>query len=65
MEKDLKRHLDAVDALLAPGPYVLGDEPYLSDFALWGQLNYLNLTPVGGASIGERPAIKNFIASIK
>jgi len=65
VEKDLKRHLDAVDALLAPGPYVLGDEPYLCDFALWGQLNYLNLTPVGGASIGERPAIKNFIASIK
>jgi glutathione S-transferase len=63
--KDLERQLDAVDALLTQGPYVLGDQPYLCDFALWGQLNYLNRTPVGKATIGTRPAIKHFIASIK
>jgi glutathione S-transferase len=60
--RDLDRHLDAVEALLAPGPYVLGHQPYLCDFALWGQLNYLNRTPVGGDAIGKRPAIKSFIA---
>jgi glutathione S-transferase len=58
---DLERHLDAIDALLMPGPYVLGERPYLCDFALWGQLNYLNRTPVGSAAIQNRPAIRAFI----
>lgn len=59
--RDLDRNLDAVEALLAPGPFVLGEKPYLSDFALWGQLNYLARTPVGGAQIATRPAISSFI----
>jgi len=58
---DLERHLDAIDALLSPGPYVLGDRPYLCDFALWGQLNYLNRTPVGAKAIQERRAITQYI----
>ena len=58
---DLERGLDATASLLTPGPYALGAKPYLCDFALWGQLNYLSRTPVGGASIGKRPAIVQFI----
>ena len=54
--RDLSRHLDAVQALVDPGPYLLGDVPYLCDFALWGQLNYLRRTPVGGkATVGRQP----------
>jgi glutathione S-transferase len=58
---DLERNLDAAEGLLTPGPYVLGAQPYLCDFALWGQLNYLNRTPVGREAIGKRPAIVEFV----
>ena len=61
VRRDLERSLDAAQILLTPGPYVLGDMPYLCDFALWGQLNYLNRTPVAGASIANRPAVMKFI----
>ena len=61
LRRDLDRNLDAVDGLLAPGPYVFGERPYLCDFALWGQLNYLNQTPVGREAIERRPRIVEFI----
>jgi len=48
---DLERNLDAVERLLAPGPYLFGEHPYLCDFALWGQLEYLRRTPVGGRAL--------------
>ena len=63
--RDLQRHLDAVEALAAPGPYLLGDRPYLCDFALWGQLNYLDRTPVGGAAIKARAAIGAYLARMR
>ena len=59
--RDLERHLEAVAALLDPGPFVLGDRPYLCDFALWGQLNYLRRTPAGGSAIDGRKAIAAYI----
>lgn len=59
--RDLERHLDAVEAMLEPGPYLLGDRPYLCDFALWGQLNYLNRTPVAGRAIARRLAIGAYL----
>jgi glutathione S-transferase len=62
--RDLDRHLDAVEALLNPGPFVLGSRPYLCDFALWGQLVYLDRTPVGGAAIAKRPAIGEFLKRV-
>ena len=62
VRKDLERHLDAIEGMLATGPYLLGDRPYLCDFALWGQLNYLNRTPVGGRAIKPRQAIGSYIA---
>ena len=61
VRRDLERSLNAVDDLLTSGPFALGDRPYLCDFALWGQLNYLSRTPVAGASIKKRPAITRFI----
>ena len=59
---DLDRNLDAVEAMLGAGPYLLGDEPYLCDFALWGQLNYLDRTPVGGRAIRNRELVANYVA---
>jgi glutathione S-transferase len=62
--RDLERNLDAVEAMLGDGPYVLGDKPYLCDFALWGQLNYLSRTPVGGEAIKRRAAIGAYLERI-
>ena len=61
VRRDLERQLDAVEGLSAPGPYLLGDKPYLCDFALWGQLAYLNRTPVGGEAIKSRAAIGQYL----
>jgi glutathione S-transferase len=59
--RDLERNLDAVEGLLTPGPYALGDQPFLCDFALWGQLSYLNRTPVGGKAIADHPRITDYL----
>jgi glutathione S-transferase len=58
---DLERQLDAVAGLVGPDPYLLGDRPYLCDFALWGQLEYLRRTPVGGKAMAERPGIGAYL----
>ena len=54
---DLERELDATAAMVDPGPYLLGDQPMLCDFAVTGQLVYLSRTPKGGRSLARRPAI--------
>lgn len=61
VRRDLERNLHAAENLLTPGPFALGQSPYLCDFALWGQLTYLARTPVGGASISKRPVIMSFL----
>ena len=61
VRRDLERHLDAIEGMLASRLYLLGDRPYLCDLALWGQLNYLNRTPVGGQAIKPRQAIGSYI----
>jgi glutathione S-transferase len=59
--RDLERQLDAVEGLLGPSANVLGETPCLADFALWGQLNYLSKTPVGGDAIVRRPTIGAYL----
>ena len=61
VQHDLNRNLDAVEDLLTPGPYVFGESPYLSDFALWGQLEYLRRTPKGGRALEGRTRTVEFI----
>ena len=65
VRRDLDRHLEAIDALLDPGPYLLGDAPYLCDFALWGQVNYLSRTPVGAKAMQGRAGIDRFRQRMK
>jgi glutathione S-transferase len=65
VRRDLERHLDAVDGLLQPGRFVLGERPYLCDIALWGQLNYLNRTPVGGSAIRGRQPILDYLKRVE
>jgi glutathione S-transferase len=65
VRRDLERQLDAVEGMLRPGPYLLGEQPYLCDFALWGQLNYLDRTPVGGEAIKARLPIVLYLERMK
>jgi glutathione S-transferase len=57
---DLKRHLDAAEALLADRPFLLGQQPWLCDFALFGELRFLGFAPAGAAALAERPALLAF-----
>lgn len=61
VQRDLERDLDAIEQLLTPGPYLLGAQPYLCDFALWGQLEYLRRTPVGGQAMNGREHVIDFL----
>ena len=61
VHRDLERNLDAISGLLTPGPFVFGKQPYLCDFALWGQLEYLRRTPVGGRALKGRDRIVDFL----
>jgi glutathione S-transferase len=65
VDRDLERHLDAIEALLEPGPFLLGEQPWLCDFALWGQLNYLSRTPHGGKALAGRKAIAAFLERVR
>jgi glutathione S-transferase len=62
---DLERHVGAIEALLAPGPFLLGAKPYLCDFALLGQLIYLGRTPVGAKLLEGRAGIDAFRSAMK
>ena len=62
---DLDRQLEAVDALLTPGPFLIGNRPHLCDFALFGQLVYLSRTPIGAVALDRRDNVERFTASVK
>jgi protein TonB len=49
---------------LSLGDYLLGERPFLCDFALWGQLTYLRRTPVGGSEMAGRSATSAFLRRI-
>ena len=62
--RDLERNLEAIEGLAARAPYLMGERPFLCDFALWGQLNYLQRTPVGGRALAARPAIGGYMERV-
>ena len=62
--RELERNLDAAERLLTPGPFLFGDKPYLCDFALWGQLEYLRRTPAGGRALKGRDRIVAFLRAL-
>lgn len=62
---DLERELDAVVALIAPGPFLLGERPYLCDFSLAGQLVYMSRPPATQAALERRPAIGAYLERMR
>ena len=62
---DLGRQLDAVESLVQPTDYLLGDVPFLCDFALWGQLANLRRTPVGNDAMASRSVIHSYMNRVE
>jgi glutathione S-transferase len=62
---DLERHIAASEGLLSDRSYLLGDAPMLCDFALMGQLVYLQRTPVGQIALEDRPTIAAYLERMK
>lgn len=65
IRRDLDRQLDTVEALLVPGPFLLGPQPTLADFALMGQIAYLSYAPATAGLKDGRPAVAGFMAAMK
>ena len=62
---DLERHLDALEGLVQPGPFMFGDTPRLCDCAVLGQMVYLGRTPVGGEALAARARIQTYLDRFK
>lgn len=62
---DLDRSLDHLKLLLGANPFLLGDRPWLCDFAVNGQLVYLSRTPHGRLSIDARPELGAYLERMK
>lgn len=65
VRRDLERQLDVAEALLSSGPYLLGAQPTLADFALTGQLSYLSYAPATEGLTKGRPAVAGFMSLMK
>lgn len=61
---DLERHLEAVEELLRERPFLLGDAPYLCDYALASQLGYLTLAPETETMLAPHPRTARFVSEM-
>lgn len=62
---DLDRSLDAVEALLSPSPFLLGERPWLCDFALMSQLVYLSRAAGLAGVVESRTSTRAFLERMK
>ncbi len=62
---DLERELVAIEGLLDAGPYLLGDEPTLADFAVMAQLVYLSRPPRSARALEGHPRIGEYLERMK
>lgn len=61
VERDLVRHLDAAESMLDGRRFLLGEEPLLCDFALFGQLTLLLRAPAAAALIHQRALLMRYL----
>lgn len=62
---DLDRQLEAIEGLLGTSPFLLGDMPYLCDFALMSQLVYLQRAPAMRDVLKDRPAARRLLDRLR
>jgi glutathione S-transferase len=63
--EDLERVLGTIDGLLAPGPFLLGAEPTLADFALMPHLVYLSRPPKSARILARHRLIGDYLERMK
>lgn len=62
---DLRREFDALTRILAGRPYLLGDRPYLCDFAVNAQLVYMSRPPASAEILREFSALGGYMERMK
>lgn len=62
---DLARQLDAAQALLADRLFLLGAQPWLCDFALFGELRFLGFAPAGTEALAARPLLGAYVERVR
>ena len=65
IEAELRQHLLRADALLTDAPFLLGDRPWLCDFALFGQLTALLRARGSSALVREHPRLPAYVERIR
>lgn len=62
---DLRREFEALAAMLAQQPFLLGERPYLCDFAVNAQLVYLSRPPGSAEILREFEGLGRYMARMK
>lgn len=65
IEADLRRHLQHADALLADSAFLLGHEPWLCDFALFGQLAFLLRARASRGFVEAHPRLMVYVERLR
>lgn len=62
---DLRREFTALTAMLADQPFLLGDKPYLCDFAVNAQLVYMSRPPGSAEILRDYPVLGAYMERMK
>jgi glutathione S-transferase len=62
---DLRREFTSLTAMLADQPFLLGDKPYLCDFAVNAQLVYMSRPPGSAEVLGEYGLLGAYMERMK
>jgi glutathione S-transferase len=62
---DLRREYEALAAMLADRPFLLGEVPYLCDFSVTAQLVYQSRPPGSGEILQDFPALGAYMERMK
>lgn len=62
---DLRRELTALTSMLSAQSFLLGDKPYLCDFAVNSQLVYMSRPPGSADILGEFPVLGAYMERMK
>jgi len=65
IELDLRRHLNHADALVTDWPFLLGHQPRLCDFALFGQLAVLLRADASRPLLERRPKLLAYVERMR
>jgi glutathione S-transferase len=65
IEADLRRDLATIERLAEPGPFLLGEHPFLCDFAVMSMLVYFSHAPKSGRILAEHGGIAAYMQRMR